>query len=377
VVLRVRNNGTVTDELTFEATGAAASWMEIEPAWVTLPPGGEASATVRFFPPRAAEVAPGETPFGVQVNSKADPAGSVVGESTIVVGRFDQRVVVLDPAGCVARRRAQFRLVVDNRGNFPTRVSFAGLDPTRSCRYRFDPPIVDIGAGAARAIDLDVLARRFWRGPSRSHQFHVQVIEDERTIEDLEGTYVQDESIPRWLGKALLATAAVVVVAVVAWFALVRPAARTAARDEVDGPLASLSSRVDEVLDTTTTLPPTTTTLAGFDTSYGSPTDFQLTGVAAAGSTQTFTHTFDKDFALTDILLQNPGGDAGSVTLMRNSDVLQTNALENFRDFDAHTVAPHVFKAGDTLVMTVVCTTPGPANTSGCSISGSFVGFEK
>jgi hypothetical protein len=65
------------------------------------------------------------------------------------------------------------------------------------------------------------------------------------------------------------------------------------------------------------------------------------------------------------------------VTLLRNDTVLQTNALENFRDYDSHTVAPHVFKTGDTLTMTVVCATPGPSNVDGCSISGSFVGFSK
>jgi hypothetical protein len=267
--------------------------------------------------------------------------------------------------------------VVDNRGNFPARMSFTGIDPERTCRYQFDPPVVDIGAGAARLIRLDVFASRFWRGLPKAHQFTVQVIEDEREPENLQATYVQEESIPSWIGKALLALAAIVVVGAVLWFAVVRPAVRSAAHDEVDGPLASLNSRVDEVLDTTTTLPATTTTLAGFDTSYGSPTDFQINGPVPAGSTQTFTHSFDKDFALTDVLLQNPGGDSGTVTLLRNNDVLQTNALENFRDFDLHTVAPHVFTTGDTLTMTVVCATPGPSNTSGCSISASFAGFSK
>ncbi|MCU1503745.1 MAG: hypothetical protein JWM12_3099 [Ilumatobacteraceae bacterium] len=377
VVLRVRNNGSLPDELTLEAMGAAAPWMEIEPSTLTLPPDGEASATVHFRPPRSAAAMPGETPFGVQVTSREDPDHSVAGEGVVQVGRFDQRVVTMTPAAASAPARARFELTVDNRGNFPTRVSFAALDPQRECRFRFAPPVVDIGAGAARQIRLEVIAKRFWRGLPKAHHFQVQVIEDEREMEVLEGTFVQEETIPSWVGKALLALAAAVVLGVVLWFALVRPAVRDAAREAVQRPLASMSSRVDQVLDTTTTLPPTTTTLPGFDTSYGSPTDFQLGGVAPAGSTQTFTHTFDTDFAMTDILLQNPGGDSGAVTLMRNGDVLQTNALENFRDYDLHTVAPHVFTAGESLVMTVICATPGPSNVSGCAISGSFVGFAK
>ena len=40
-------------------------------------------------------------------------------------------------------------------------------------------------------------------------------------------------------------------------------------------------------------------------------------------------------------------------------------------------LAPHVFKAGDSLVMTVTCTTPGPSNLAGCSIRGSVVGCAK
>ncbi len=71
--LRVRNNGSITDELSFQAMGAAAAWMVIEPPSISLPPGGEAAATIRFNPPRSPEVLPGETPFAVQVVSREDP----------------------------------------------------------------------------------------------------------------------------------------------------------------------------------------------------------------------------------------------------------------------------------------------------------------
>ena len=112
---------------------------------------------------------------------------------------------------------------------------------------------------------------------------------------------------------------------------------------------------------------------------FGNPRDFQLGAATpvAAGTPQAFSQAFTHPFALTDVVMQNPGGDTGVVQISRGGSVLMTSALENFRDYDLHFVAPYVFTAGQSLVMTVTCTTPGPTNTSGCAVSGSFAGFEK
>ena len=94
------------------------------------------------------------------------------------------------------------------------------------------------------------------------------------------------------------------------------------------------------------------------------------------GTSQTFSKSFDQDFALTDYIVQNPDGATGTVQIMRNTDVLDVMALENIRDDAQHLVAPYVFEVGDTLVVKVVCTVGGATDPSGCQINTSFSGFE-
>ena len=132
---------------------------------------------------------------------------------------------------------------------------------------------------------------------------------------------------------------------------------------------------------TTTTDPSnqaTTTTIAPTEylTPFGNPADFQLgVGIPVGeGASQSFGNEFGNVFAVTDIVLQNPTGDIGTVQITRDTKVLMTSALENFRDLDLHFVAPYMFRPGESLIMTIACTTPGPGSTS-CTTSASFGGF--
>jgi hypothetical protein len=129
------------------------------------------------------------------------------------------------------------------------------------------------------------------------------------------------------------------------------------------------------VVPTTTS---STTPGSSFATAFGNPADFQL-GIGAvvpAGTSQDFSNPFSSTFAVTDIVLQNPNGDTGLVQIKRDGVVLQQSALENFRDLDLPRVSPYMFNPGSTMVMTVICNTPGPGEP-GCAISGSFGGFQK
>ena len=151
--------GRSLDELSFQAMGAAAAWMVIEPPSISLPPGGEAAATIRFNPPRSPEVLPGETPFAVQVVSREDPDGSVAGEGTIVVGRYDQRLITLTPP---RQRRAAHRQVRGHRSTTAATSRSASRSPARTpntpAGSSSTRPIVDVGPGTARAVGLKVVA---------------------------------------------------------------------------------------------------------------------------------------------------------------------------------------------------------------------------
>ena len=285
-------------------------------------------------------------------------------------------MITLTPPGNVGRRTGKFAVTIDNRGNVPFRISLTGADNEHVCRFVFDPPIVDVGPGTARAVRLKVVAPQYWRGLPRTHQFLVQAIEDDQEPDVMSATFIQQESLPTWVLRTLLVAALVIVLGVVTWFALIKPAVQDTAKETIAGPLASMSSLVDKALNTTTTRPAPTTTLGLFGTNYGTPTDFQLSGTVPTGNSQTFSKSFDKPFALTDFTVQNPDGATGTVEILRNNAVLNVNALENIRDNAQHLVSPYVFEVGDTLVLQVVCTAPGASDPTGCAINSSYSGFE-
>lgn len=439
--LRVRNNGSVVDQFTFEGLGAGAAWIDTEPEVLSLFPGAEGAVTVHFRPPRSPNTAPGPTPFGVKVISAEDPTGSAVEEGVITVGRFADRSVELYPLTARGRRRGRFEVAVDNRGNAPIEVEFSGADPENACRYEFAQQALIVEPGTAHFTKFDVIPHeRFWKGPPKTHQFQVLVSERARAAElpapqmagaagappaaappvaaaavpeAVNGTLLQEAMLPPWLIKAVLAILALILLLWILWITLFKPTVQSAAKDAVAAPLASLNDKVDALTPTTTggggggggaptttvaggggggggattttvagggaPTDTTTTTTSAFATQFGNPTDFQLGfgSVVAPPGSQDFPHAITTTFALTDIILQNPNGDTGSVQIKRDGNTLMQSALENFRDLDLHFVAPYMFNPGSNLTMTVTCTTPGPPNPAGCAVSGSFGGFQK
>lgn len=439
--LRVRNNGTVVDQFGFEALGAGAAWIEVEPEFLSLFPDAEGTVTVWFRPPRSPNVAPGPTPFGIKVVSGEDPSGSTVEEGVITVGHFADRTVELYPLTARGRGKARFEVAVDNRGNAPIEVEFAGSDPENTCRYNFSRPSIVVEPGTAQFTKFEVIPhKRFWKGPPKSHQFQVLVTERARQIalpepqmagavglappepgavpapspiptpapQSVNGTMLQEAMLPPWLIKAVIALIALLIVLYILWITLFKPTIKSAAKDAVAAPMSSLAAKVDAALGagaggggggattttvaggggggttTTTTLPGGATTTptvpsGGFISPYGNPADFQLgigQGFVSGGATQPFDHPFTADFAITDMVLQNPRGDTGMLQISRGSNLLMESALENFRDLDLHFVAPYMFKSGEKITMTIICTTPGPGQP-GCTASASMGGFSK
>ena len=84
--------------------------------------------------------------------------------------------------------------------------------------------------------------------------------------------------------------------------------------------------------------------------------------------------------SVTDLLLQNPNGDAGTLTVLRDGAVIYEARLENFRDLDLHLVAPVVVDAGKELGIRVTCTNPDPAGkakAADCSPALTVQGFAR
>jgi len=83
---------------------------------------------------------------------------------------------------------------------------------------------------------------------------------------------------------------------------------------------------------------------------------------------------------VTDLLLQNPNGDSGTIDVRRDGTTVYEARLENFRDFDMHLIAPITVRKGGTLSLKVDCTNPDPAGsakTQACTPALTVQGFAR
>jgi len=408
--VRVRNTATVVDQLTVEILGGAAGWARVDPPVVSLFPATEQTVRVTFAPPRVHTTAAGPTPFGVRVTCQEDPTGSTVEEGVIRVGAFSDTAAELVPRTGRGSRQARYELAVDNRGNEPLNAHVSASDPDELLAITAEPAGVVAPPGAAVFSVVRVRPRaRFWRGPAQTHQFQVAVVPTEGPAVVVPGTLLQEPVLPRWLPKALAALVALLVLLVIAWFALLRPTVRSAAKDAVKQPIADLNKKVDALGGggaTTTTVAPTTTTPHASSTTtgtsgttattppttgppptaattttvspFGEPGDGRLAVSAPPGGANaaTFPIAPNTVFSVTDLVLQNPQGDAGLLQIRRNGQVVLEVALENFRDLDYHFVAPLQFSPAAPLQVRLSCATPGTGQPN-CAAAATFVGFKK
>jgi len=273
--VRLSNISSVVESYALEVVGDAARWSLVEPAEVTLFPGAETTATLRFRPPREPGVRPGRLPFGVKVRPLQDAAQSVVEEGVLVVAEYDQLGAELLPQRVVARRGGRFGVALDNRGNRPTTVEVQARDPAGVLIMIVRPKSLEVPPGTTRFVRVRVLPRqRYLSGAPKPHRFKVEVIPDRGPRRSLDGDFTQMGVLPGW---ALLALAAVGALAL--WFLLLRPAIRSTAKDAIapatrtaDQQAAALTQRLAATnsavsgiskkisATTTTTAPPPTTT---------------------------------------------------------------------------------------------------------------------
>jgi type II secretory pathway pseudopilin PulG len=406
----VRNTGDLVDEFTVDVVGDAGAWATAEPASVNLVPQASASVVVRFAPPRAAEVVAGPVAFGVRVTSREDPYGSVVEEGVVDVGTFTDLSAELVPAKVEAGARGRFEVAVDNVGNHPVAVRLSPTDPDGELEFKLDRTDVVLAPGTAAFVKLVAKPRdTFLRGPSQPRPFRVEVVPSSGPPLSAAGTLVQRQLLPKWLLPALIALLALAALLVGLWFTVLRPAVKSAAREAAEQQVQEVKTAVDQAqlgageareqakdaevkseeamkaagLDPQAPPGSPPTAKPGQPTGEpGEPTDFRVAADAAVVANPdvftdfTFTPPADKALLISDIVLQNPRGDAGTVRVLRDANgtrgVLLEVGLANFRDLDRHYVEPLRFKPGERIVVQVSCQNPdGKGN---CRPAVSFAG---
>ena len=427
VQLRVRNTGGVVDSFSFEPVGIPPEWVSVSPAEVRLFPETEEYVTVTVMPPLSSDTPLGELTFALRVISAEDPEGSVAEELTLTIAAFGKRGGELHPKTSTGRTKGVHELAVDNYGNTAINPEFTGIDVDNLLTFEIKPPTVTVEPGTAAIAIVTVSPRkRFWRGKPKTLPFQVSVVDGENEPILLDGNFVQQPMVPKWLWKALLALLVLLLLFWVLWQTVLKPTVESAARDSVEELVEEKAEEIDERLDaagipevgeappagggattTTTTVTGTTTTTIpivvpvttvappdeGTTTtttttepqpleSFG-PVDFRIAledpegGPGTNGSQPVPVGT---RLEITDIVFQNPTGALGGIIVRRSGETLFELQMANFRDLDYHFVAPYVFEGGQNVEVVLVCLARGtlePINTpvGSCRASVSFAGF--
>jgi hypothetical protein len=214
--LRVRNRSAVVDELKIEVLGAGAEWAEAEPAVLSLFPGADGQALIRFRPPRTSKLAAGALPVGVRVVSTVDGDRKAVEECQLQIGSFRDVTAELWPKSSRGLRRGRHELRLRNDGNVPAGVSAEPADLDGSCRVAVQPSRLVVAPGQVANARVTVRpSRMLWFGAVETYSFAVRAEPEPGRELKVPGSMRQGPLVP---GSA--ATLALAVVAAVAAGAL-------------------------------------------------------------------------------------------------------------------------------------------------------------
>jgi hypothetical protein len=199
--VRVRNKSNIVDQYEIQVTGEPAAWTLAEPSTLSLFPDKEGVATIRFRPPRSAEVSAGRKPFAIKVQSKASPEISTRQEGVIDVAAIQEAGLSITPHTARGGESASYRLLLQNKGNAPIQVTLDASDPDELLTFEFDRPSLTLGRGEAANVQLVVGPRAtFYDGPPQPHAFKVQLSSDGVAPVSADATLLQ-EAVPRPVRK--------------------------------------------------------------------------------------------------------------------------------------------------------------------------------
>jgi hypothetical protein len=361
----------VVDQFNLEVLGDASAWAIIEPSTISLFPGAEGTARIRFKPPRLPSVLAKPVPFAIRVRSREDARASTVEEGVIEVGPFNDTFAELVPRTARGSYSARSQLALDNRGNTRVNARLTASDPDRKLNFTISPPGLVAEPGTATFARIRLTPReRFFTGRPKTLPYKVFVHQDGQPPIAVDGVVSQQGLLPGWLIPAAAALLALALVLAVLWFTLLRPTIKSFAQPQVlaaaSAASAASAAASRAVLAAAAANPGGAASSAsgaggGSNPFHGLPTDHHMG--ASAGS------AYDPGgiLSLTDVIFENPDGNSGTITLYRvhlpsgtpegqaaipsgaAKDLLMVMRLDNFRDLDFHFVSPIIVQKDEGL----------------------------
>jgi hypothetical protein len=153
---------------------------------------------------------------------------------------------------------------------------------------------------------------------------------------------------------SLLATVLVVLLLALLLKPVIESSAEDAAAEAVEEPLDRAETQIAGLAKKVGAKTPAALT----DGDEG-PSEVPTDGRLEVGGTDAFSLPAGQTLLVTDLILENPDGDSGTLRVARGDAALLEVRLDNFRDLDYHFVSPIVFGPGEELRLEASCTGGG------------------
>ena len=232
VRLRLRNTGDVVDEYRFEPVGSLAPWATVQPPTLRLYPGTTGTVDLTFAPPRTPDAVAGPNPYAVRITPTEHPEATTVPEGNVTITPFTEVRAELVPPTVKGRFRGRPRLAIDNLGNTKLTASVGGSDNGDQLSYDIHPSNVQIEPGRAAFVRTTLKPRRIiWFGSKEQHPYTLNVMRSGTNPLAVEGTYLQRGFLPRWLATFFGLFLALAITFVMLWIAY-KPAVNSSATEK-------------------------------------------------------------------------------------------------------------------------------------------------
>lgn len=366
LTLQVHNDDPTPQLIQMHAAGDLADHVTLGSKSITL----EADEVFNM----AVVITPGAT-LGVGMHSPSVELSAVSGDITatgiVQVLSHADHSVTLKPEESKGSANGLHIVEVANLGNVPVTVEIHADNLEGDITLDVQSTVTVAPAEKTEVALRVVPSLRYWNGPSRHHDFVIHTTGTDGRSNDLNGSYEQRPRVPAWLGPAVLGALTALLIWAFIWFVWIRPWTQSTADDAAAEAIAedriAMEERIEEL---------EVAAAEAKELPLGVPIDFRLSVSPAGGNAATDSETVDTNsvLSITDIVFQNPEGTAGTVTLLRDDDILLQSELANFRDLAQHFVAPFVFDEGSMITLEVDCRTPAPGATE-CPVGVAILGF--
>ncbi|MFF0219110.1 COG1470 family protein [Streptomyces vinaceus] len=411
--VKLFNDGTVVDSFHLDVLGDAKDWAKLTSSEVRVFPGEVETVEIVFSPPRKAGAPRGRTGYALRAMSQEDTDRSAIVEGVVEVGAYHEVEAELISRTLRGSRSARGRIALDNLGNEPVTLRLTGTDDDGKLRFRFPRSPVIVGGGTTRVVSYRLVPRsRFLRGEQRTHVYRIQAKGNGVTSET-SGSLVQPAMLAPWVPKALLLTVAAAALGFLLLPSILTPHLDTAlgkkdaasSQDQKGGPSKSPgpsdspgAKKDDKNAKDGQKGAPSQGKggPSGSPSGSGSPgqtradgavlppppaladdvkvADFRLTSDTKPDGKYAVTAgqpvADGQVFTLSDLNIENPASDTGTIQLRRDDEVLREFDLKDAKR-DWHWTEPLTFTEKQKVTLAVSCTN---AKDKNCTPAVAFTG---